>query len=230
MLEPQTLDGLALVAKTEYSKQRKNELPKHLGKDNQWKDNKNNLWCTYCKKPRHTKEKCWKLNGKPPSREWGNNGGQQRPQAHMVEQPKTEENSATGGFNSEKMEKLRSLLGSLDKPIGTCYLALSGTLSFSFCINASHRVYDDSWIIDSGATDHMTSKSQLFHTYTPSPSNKKIAVANGSLVTVAGFEDIYIAPTLILKNVLHVPKLSANLVSIQKLTHDLKCYVIFVPS
>ena len=30
----------------------------------------------------------------------------------------------------------------------------------------------------------MTPKSQLFHTYTPSPSNKKIAVANGSLVTV----------------------------------------------
>ena len=73
----------------------------------------------------------------------------------------------------------------------------------------------------------MTSKSQLFHTYTPSPSNKKIAMANGSLVTVASFGDIYITPTLILKNILHVPKLSANLVSIQKLTHDLKCYAIF---
>ena len=106
----------------------------------------------------------------------------------------------------------------------------SGTPSFSFCINALQRIYDDSWIIDSGATDHMTSKSQLFHTYTPSPSNKKIAVANRSLATVAGFGDIYITPTLILKNVLHVPKLSANLVSIQKLTHDLKCYAIFFPS
>ncbi|KAL6347733.1 hypothetical protein AAG906_026262 [Vitis piasezkii] len=76
----------------------------------------------------------------------------------------------------------------------------------------------------------MTSKSQLFHTYTPSPSNKKIAVVNGSLATVAGFRDIYITPTLILKNVLHVPKLSTNLVSIQKLNHDLKCYAIFFPS
>ena len=125
------------------------------------------------------------------------------------------------------MEKLRNLLGSLNKPIGTCSLALSGTPSFSFYINASHRVYDDSWIIDSSATDHMTSKSQLFHTYTPSPSNKKITVANGSLATVAGFGDIYITPTLIIKNVFHVPKLSANLVSIKKLTHDLKCYAIF---
>ena len=127
----------------------------------------------------------------------------------------------------EEMEKLRSLLGSLNKPTRTCFLALSSTPPLSFCINASHRVYANSWIIDSGATDHMTSKSQLFHTYTPSPSNKKIAVANGSLATVAGFGDIYITSTLILKNVLHVLRLSANLVSIQKLIHDLKCYAIF---
>ncbi|CBI34284.3 unnamed protein product, partial [Vitis vinifera] len=106
----------------------------------------------------------------------------------------------------------------------------SGTPSLSFCINVSHRVYDDSWIIDSDATNHMTSKSQLFNTYTLNPSNKKIVVANGSLATIAGFGDIYITPTLILKNVHHVPKFSANLVSIQKLTHDLKCYVIFLPS
>ena len=123
----------------------------------------------------------------------------------------------------KEMEKLRSLLGSLDKPTGICSLALSSTPSLSLCINASHRVYDDSWTIDTGATDHMTS-------YTPSPSNKKIAMANDSLATVAGLGDIYITPTLILKNVLHVSKLSANLVSIQKLTHDLKCYAIFSPS
>ena len=128
------------------------------------------------------------------------------------------------------MKKWRSLLGSLDKPTGACSLALSGTSSLSFCINASYRVYDDSWVIDFGATDHMTSKSQLFHTYTLSPSNKKVTVANGSLAIVAGFGDIYITPILILKNVLHVPKLSANLVSIQKLTHDLKYYAMFFPS
>ena len=27
--------------------------------------NKDLLWCTYCKKPRHIIEKCWKLHGKP---------------------------------------------------------------------------------------------------------------------------------------------------------------------
>ena len=67
----------------------------------------------------------------------------------MAEQPKTKENSRTGGFNNEEMEKLRSLLGSLDKPTGACSLALLGTPSLSFCINASNKVYDDSWVIDS---------------------------------------------------------------------------------
>ena len=132
----------------------------------------------------------------------------------MAKQPKTEENSTIGGFNNEEMEKLRSLLGSLDKSTGACSLALSSTPSFHFCINASNKVYDDSWVIDFCATYHMTPKSQLFHTYTPSPSNKKIAVVNDSLSTIVGFKDIYITPTLILKNVLHVPKLSASLVSI----------------
>ena len=62
----------------------------------------------------------------------------------MAEQPKTEENSAKGGYYNEEMEKLRSLLGSLDKPTKACYLVLSSTPSFSCCINASNKVYDDS--------------------------------------------------------------------------------------
>ena len=39
----------------------------------QGKDSKDSLWCTYCKKLRHTREKCWKLNGKPStsSQDWG---------------------------------------------------------------------------------------------------------------------------------------------------------------
>ena len=145
----------------------------------------------------------------------------------MAEQLKTEENSAIGGFNNEEIEKLRSLLGSLDKPTGACSLALSGTPSFSFCINASNKVYDDSWVIDSSATNHMTPKSQLFHTSTLSLINKKIVVAKDSLTIVAGFEDIYITPTLILKNVLHVPKLSANLFPFKSLLMILNVMLFF---
>ena len=56
MLEPQTLDGSALVAKTKYSEQGKNDLLKHLGRDNQWKENKDNLWCLLQETKAHKRE------------------------------------------------------------------------------------------------------------------------------------------------------------------------------
>ena len=80
----------------------------------------------------------------------------------MAEQPKIEENSAIGGFNNEEMENLRSLLGSLDKPTRSYSLALPSTPSFSFWINASNKVYDDSWVIDFGSAYHMTPKYQFY--------------------------------------------------------------------
>ena len=155
------------------------------------------------------------MNGKPTTsgREWVNRVTQSRPRVHLTEQVSHEEVQEKAAFNSEEIEKIRGLLGSLNKPSGACSLTLSG----------------NSWIVDLGATDHMTHTLSHFSTYTPCPSNRKIIVANGSLVTVAGVGDIFITPNLVLKDVLHVPKLSANLISIQKLTKDLHCQVIFYP-
>ncbi|GAV76996.1 UBN2_3 domain-containing protein, partial [Cephalotus follicularis] len=71
------------------------------------------------------------------------------------------------GFNCEEIERIRNLLGSLEKPSGACSLALSGKSPFSFGLHALKRFSSDSWIIDSGATNHMTYTSQYFSTYTP---------------------------------------------------------------
>ena len=73
MLEkPSGMEGSALVAKSEQQERNKDDQPfRNSGRENQRRENKDMLWCTYCKKSRHTKENCWKLNGKPPSSEWG---------------------------------------------------------------------------------------------------------------------------------------------------------------
>ncbi|GAV59939.1 UBN2_3 domain-containing protein, partial [Cephalotus follicularis] len=71
------------------------------------------------------------------------------------------------GFNSEEIERIRNLLGSLEKPSGACSLALSGKSPFLFGLHASKMLSSDSWIIGSGATDHMTYTSQYFSTNTP---------------------------------------------------------------
>ena len=128
----------------------------------------------------------------------------------------------------KRLKDLRGLLGSFDKPSDSCSLALSGKSPFPFRFHVSEKCLANCWVIDSGAIN-MSHTSQYFCTYTPCPSSRKIMVANGSLATVARLEDVYVTPSLILKNVLHVPKLSTNLVSIQKFTEDLKCYAIFHP-
>ncbi|RVW20671.1 hypothetical protein CK203_112325 [Vitis vinifera] len=61
------------------------------------------------------------------------------------------------------------------------------------------------WIIDSGATDHMTGSSQIFSSYKPCAGNKKIKIADGSLSAIAGKGSVFISPSLTLHNVLHVP-------------------------
>ena len=109
----------------------------------------------------------------------------------------------------------------------TCSLTLLSETLISLGLNASSNEFRNAWILDSGATDHMTHNPNQFKTYLPCPSNRKIVFANGTTTTEASIGDVQVTSNLVLKNVLHVPQLSTNLVSIQKLTQDLSCRVIF---
>ena len=81
------------------------------------------------------------------------------------------------------------------------------------------------WIIDSGAFDHMTDCENLFSSYVPSSSNQKVRIADGSFSVVAGIGTVKISLNILLKPVLHVPKLSCKLLSISKLARNLNCVV-----
>ena len=52
------------------------------------------------------------------------------------------------------------------------------------------------WVIDSGATYHMTSNSSLFTTFQPHPSTSTITLTNGSTSCVLGLGIIH--PTLLI--------------------------------
>ena len=64
--------------------------------------------------------------------------------------------------------------------------------------------------------------------YIPSAKNKTIRIANDSLTSIAGKRKIYPCAGLSLHNVLHVAKLSYNLLSISNITHELNCKAIFL--
>ena len=72
------------------------------------------------------------------------------------------------------------------------------------------------WILDSGATDHMTPMMDFFTSYNPCPNNRKVQTADGTLLTVLGIGVISLEPIGRLEHVLHVPQLFISLISVQK--------------
>lgn len=111
----------------------------------------------------------------------------------------------------------------LEKPLGRETMKHLGIFFyFSHGLNAFDEPFENLWIIDSGASNHMTHTSGYLHPCIPGASNRKIIIADDSLTTITG--------TLVLENVLHVSKLYTNLILVTKLSKDLNCKVTFFPS
>jgi hypothetical protein len=91
-----------------------------------------------------------------------------------------------------------------------CILLLPIQVIWTTALNASATPSDDSWIIDSGASDHMTGIFSLFSSYNLCSSREKVRIANGSLSSVSGKGSISITPSMSLSSVLHIPDFAAN--------------------
>lgn len=182
-------------------------------------------WCDHCEKPYHTRETCWKIHGKPtnwtPKKSRGREG-----KSLQVESEHEPGGVLGGGFSKDQIEQLRKMLA-IPQASSTSLMAQKGTLLTAF---GGLTKQGEPWIIDSGATDHMTGCEKLFSSYNPSPGNHKVRVADGSLSVVAGTGTIKISSNITLKAVLHVPNLSCNLLSISKITKDLDCVINFSAS
>ena len=113
-----------------------------------------------------------------------------------------------------------------DDLVTSASLAQTGNLSTSYL----SRFNSAPWVIDSSASDHMTSISSLFNTYSPCSGNKKVCIADGSLSSIARTGSVKISDTITLNSVLHVPNLSCNLLSVSKLSLDSNCSVVFSPT
>ncbi|CAL8989639.1 unnamed protein product [Prunus brigantina] len=84
------------------------------------------------------------------------------------------------------------------------------------------------WIIDSGASNHMTFDSTNLKTRT-TPSLTSMANANGQSYPVTGAGTVDLSPNLTLEHVLLVPSLSQNLLSVGQVTEQLNCFVLIYP-
>lgn len=174
-------------------------------------------WCDHCKREWHTRENCWKLIGKPPN--WKKKGGRAF-QASNSDQGQ-QSSSTQLPLTTEQLDKLLKLL---ESSTPSCSIATKGN-SACLSVSPSHT-----WILDSGASDHMTGESTLFSSYSPCAGNQKIKIADGSFSAIAGKGSVVLSPVLTLNDVLHVPNLSCNLMSVSKLTRDINCQTNFFRS
>lgn len=128
-------------------------------------------------------------------------------------------------MNTEPQLSLVSQFESKDEPTTT----LSDQGNSNCALLNSTQGYHRDWIVDSGATDHMTFSSNDFVKFTQ-PRRTRIANANGVTYPVTGAGTVALSPSLSLSNTLLVPSLSNKLLSVSQATEELNCVALMYPT
>ncbi|KAL5783022.1 hypothetical protein ACOSP7_008051 [Xanthoceras sorbifolium] len=127
------------------------------------------------------------------------------------------------------MEVLQKLLQQPTQPsIGSGSLAQKG--NYLTALNVRKENLSHHWIVDSGASDHMTGNRKLFHVFQPCSGNYTVRITDGSLSKVTGIGSIKISGQITLNSVLLVPNLDCNLLSISKFTKEQNSVAKFLPN
>ncbi|KAF7835228.1 Retrovirus-related Pol polyprotein from transposon TNT 1-94 [Senna tora] len=181
-------------------------------------------WCDHCHRTGHVKDRCWKLHGKPS--DWKSLKDKNTASGLSVSDPK--ESSSSAVFSKEQMVVLQKLLNQgSSHVVATGGTAEKGNFSTGLHVTSNPSRY---WIVDSGASDHMTGDSGMFSSWYPYTQNYKVRIADGSLADVTGIGEVSLSDSITLKSVLFVPKLKCNLLSVAKLAHDSNCKAEFAHS
>lgn len=93
----------------------------------------------------------------------------------------------------------------------------------------SKYVNDDEWVVDSGATDHITHRIDILENRTKNNYERPVIIPNGDTVPVEGRGDYTLPGGDKIEAVLYIPKFKCNLLSVSRLSKDLQCAVTFFP-
>jgi hypothetical protein len=192
--------------------------PVHNGKP-KFRTASEGLKCTHCGNQKHTRDTCFKLHGYP---DWWSD----------LQAKKRRDTSSKDEAHGTAAVAHAAPQLSLTPPVahGSDVSSSSdpGNLGCVYFSSPSDTERD-TWLLDSGATDHMTFDAKDF-TQTSLPKRTNIANANGVISPVTGAGTVILTPTLQLPNTLLVPSLSHKLLSVSQVTSDLNCIVLMYPT
>ena len=169
---------------------------------------KSSYKCIHCDQTGHTKSRCYELVGY--SKWWDHSCDSRKKNSKKasttaIVETKTEDDSG------EKSSALAAAAGN-----GVKFL------------NISTPVSNSAWIINFGASDHMTFDSRQVSPLKSSSQNS-VSTANGTSIPIIREGSLSLTNTLNLDSVLVVPSLNYNLLSVSHITTASFCVVIFWP-
>lgn len=138
------------------------------------------------------------------------------------------------GVSSDPIAKLQMQMGqllsmfgkpqeheSLDNPED--HIMAGMVTSFASFTNTNINV----WIVDTGATDHMTCNKNLFHTLNNLVAPVFVSLPNGNYIKVTQSGSIPLNSSISLHNVLYIPDFHCNLLAVSKLVLTDSLNIVF---
>lgn len=181
-----------------------------------------NKYCIHCKMTNHAVDTCYFKHGFSPS---------------YQPKGKAQANATTGNqdFNMQAsgvtQEQFQSLIDLLQQskiaaqPHSTNSVVSSPLVFNSGFTNLNGKLHNP-WVIDTGATDHITHNLQSFSSHKiikPIP----VTLPDGSQAHASILGTLIIPDNLILENVLYIPCFKVNLLSVTCLTRCHYCHLSF---
>ncbi|KAK9673800.1 hypothetical protein RND81_12G190700 [Saponaria officinalis] len=202
---------------------------------NVWKrDNKkpktDDRWCPNCKRSGHTKETCFKLHPEQKAKflaRFSGNSGSANHVATGVNTPNPAVNSVSAPsvpplqfdpnlFTAFYKHMAQVMQSKQDSPMDYSTASVN-CAGIKLTCNALDSDFKHEWIVDSGATDHMTGLKNLFVFLTPLNKPVMIGKPDGSRIKVTHAGDNVLTVGFVLHNVLYVPTFKHSLLSVGKL-------------
>nr|XP_016468765.1 PREDICTED: uncharacterized protein LOC107791253 [Nicotiana tabacum] len=201
---------------------------------------KSTVWCDYCKYKGHTRENCFKFHGYPSDFKNKRRGGAPHAQANSAINSSCSEPQVQGQqvtttpspahfFTQEQYQQIMHLLNKdmeVESVANGVAAGPTGT-AHAFMTNLVHN----NWIIDTCSTNHMVHSLNLLETYDEILDNarSKVHLPTREHVSITHVGICSFFKNKKVQNIFHILEFKYNLLSVSKLTKELRYLVAIYP-